>query len=108
MVFPLVPLAIGGLMMSGLANGYREFNNGNAYRQFAHGYKALDRGYRDYLARNGRKINPNRAIISYYGQYLRSRTQAANSYMGVLGSAGGSFGAGAMLTSRYMGTSKWL
>lgn len=102
MVFPLVPLALGGLAMSGLSNAYREYNNGNAYRQFANGYKALDRGYRNYLARNGRKINPNRALTSYYGQYLRSRTQAANSYMGVLGSAGGTFGAGAMITSHWL------
>lgn len=108
MVFPLVPLAIGGLALSGMANIYRGVNSANAYRQFARGYKNLDTGYRNYLARHGRKINPDRALTSYYGQYVRNKSQMQNSYMGALGSAGGSFGAGAMITSRYMGTSRWL
>lgn len=108
MAFPLVPLAMGGLALSGLSNIYRGVNSANAYRQFARGYKNLDKGYRNYLARNGRKINPNRALTSYYGQYIRNRSEMQNSYMGSLGAGAGSFGAGAMITSRYMGTSKWL
>lgn len=102
MVFPLVPLAVGGLALSGLSNIYRGVNSGLAYQQFARGYKALDTGYRNYLARNGRKINPNRALTSYYGQFIRNRSQMQNSYMGALGSAGGTFGAGTMITSHWL------
>lgn len=102
MVAPLVPLAIGGLALSGMSNIYRGVNSARVYRQFARGYKNLDTGYRNYLARNGRKINPDRGITSYYGQYIRNRSQAQNSFMGAMGSAGGSLGAGSLMTSRWL------
>lgn len=101
MVAPLVAIGLGSLAASGITNMYRGFNSANAYRQFANGYKNLDRGYRDYLARNGRKINPNRAINSFYGRYLNSQIGFENSFASSVGAGFGTFGAGAM-------TSRWL
>lgn len=106
MVLPALPVllayaGIGGLTLSGLSNVARQVTYGNAYQQFGRGYKALDQGYRNYLARQGRQINPNRALTSYYGQYIRNKAQMEGAYYGAIGSAGGSIGAGSMLTSRW-------
>lgn len=58
----------------------------------ANAYKNLDRGYRSYLATQGRSINPNRAWTSYYGQYRKAQTNAENSVAGSVGTLGGTVG----------------
>lgn len=103
MVLPLVlaGIGMGGLATSGLMNVAKGYNSAKLYDQFGRGYLALDQGYRRYLAKHGRKINPNRALTSYYGNFLRSHTSMENAYLSGIGSGMGSLGAGAV-------TSRWL
>lgn len=100
MVFPLVPLAIGGFAASAGANLYKQHVQRKMYAQFEKGYRALDVGYRSYLAKHGRRINPNRALTSYYGNYLRSRTNQDVSMASSVGSVGGAIGAGGMIAGK--------
>lgn len=102
MVAPIVAgLALSGLAASGIANIGRGINAAQTYNQFKRGYKALDEGYRRYLARQGRQINPHRALDSYYGKYLRNSALEKSGYLSALGAGGGSLGAGIM-------TRRWL
>lgn len=94
MVFPLIPLMLGSMAVSGGANLYSQYNQRKLYRGMSQAYKNLDTGYKQYLAKNGRTINPNRAWASYYGQYRKAQTNLENSYSGSVGTAFGSLGAG--------------
>lgn len=104
MALPLIPimagLGLGSLAVSGGANLYAQYNQRKMYRQFARGYQNLDSGYRKYLARNGRKINENRALTSYGGQYLKSTNNLENSYASSVGTTAGTLGAGLMMAGK--------
>lgn len=95
MVLPA--LMIGGLGVSAGANLYTQYNQRKLYRAQADAYRRLHEGYQSYLAGEGRRINPDRAWTSYYGQYRRSQLNAENSVIGSIGTVGGSIGAGAGL-----------
>lgn len=95
MVLPA--LMIGGLGVSAGANLYTQYNQRKLYREQASAYRRLHEGYSRYLAGEGRRINPDRAWTSYYGQYRRSQLSAENSVIGSIGTVGGSIGAGAGL-----------
>lgn len=96
----LAGLGMGGLAASGLMNVARGYNTARMYDQFRRGYGALDSGYRRYLARQGRKINPNRALTSYYGSALKAKYNMENAELAGIGAGMGSLGAGAV-TSRW-------
>lgn len=98
MPFPLIPLGIamaGGLALSAGANLYQQHNNRQLWSKQATAYENLDRGYRQYLAQNGRTINPNRAWTSYFGAAQNLRNNIENSIASSVGTVGGTFGAAA-------------
>lgn len=104
MVFPLIPLALGSMAVSGGANLYKAYRQRQLYNQFEKGYGNLYKGYNRYLASQGRRINPNRALTSYYGNQLRAGTSSDVALASGIGSGFGTFGAGMMLGGR---TKKW-
>lgn len=111
----VVPLLLGamlaGLATSGTANLYSQWNQRKLYRKELSAYENLDKGYRTYLSRHGRSINPDRAWTSYYGQAERARNNITNSYAGSIGTVGGTVGAGAGFgRGLFSGgkTSRWL
>ena len=92
MVLPLIPIAIGALMasgvignlMSGAGNLYAQGQNKDAQRQSrdffreqGQAYNNLNQGYAKFLDRQGRSMNPDRQWTSYYGQ---ARKQGLNEY----------------------------
>lgn len=104
MVAPLIPIALlatmlGGLGVSAGANLYTQNNNRRLWSQQAAAYENLDRGYRKYLATQGKEINPNRAWTSYFGSAQSLRNNIANSTAQSFGTLGGSAGAMAGFTS---------
>lgn len=102
MVAPLVIAGLGGLALSGGANLYAQHLNRQLYRRQIDAYQKMYRGYASYLHRHGRKINPYRGYVNFYGgQIDRSWTSYNASLAGSVGSAAGTFGAGATL-------SRWL
>lgn len=101
MVVPLVVAGLGGLALSGGANLYSQWNSRALYRRQIDAYSQLQKGYAAYLARHGRKINPYRAYERYGNRIDSSYTNLHNSYAGSLGTFGGTFGAGSMM-------SRWL
>lgn len=101
MVLPLLPIIAGaGLATSAGANLYKTWRSRQLYDQLGKGYSALDKGYRSHLSRHGRRINPNRALTSYYGQYLRSRTNSDLALGTAVGSTAGTIGAGSMIGAK--------
>lgn len=94
MAFPLVALMLGSMAASGAANLYSQYNQRKLYRGMSTAYKNLDTGYRQYLATQGKTINPDRAWSSYYGQFRKAQTNLENSYLGSVGTAFGTAGAG--------------
>lgn len=102
MSHPLVVAGLGGLALSGGANLYAQHINRQLYRRQIDAYRKAYAGYSRYLARHGRRINPTRGYLNYYGGSIdRARTSYNASLAGSYGSAAGAFGAGATL-------SRWL
>lgn len=87
MVLPLILGAIGagGLAVSAASNLYTQYNQRKLYAQQEQAYRHLDQGYRRYLSRQGRQINPDRAWTSYYGQYRTLQNNIENSRIGSIG-----------------------
>lgn len=100
MVVPLIPIALGSMAVSGGANLYKAYRQRQLYSQFEKGYGNLYKGVNRYLASQGRRINPNRALTSYYGQMLRAGTSRDLALASGIGSGFGTFGAGLMLAGR--------
>lgn len=98
----MIPALVGlaGLGVSAGANLYKQYRQRQLYDQLGKGYQALDKGYRSHLERQGRRINSNRALTSYYGQYLRSRTNSDISLASSVGGTAGTLGAGSMMVGR--------
>lgn len=103
MVIPLLAAGIGGLALSGGANLYSQYKSRQLYRRQINAYSQLENGYKRYLAGHGRKINPARGYAQFYaGRIDQSSTNLGNSYAGSLGTAGGTFGAGVMLSRKWL------
>lgn len=103
MPFPLLAVGLGGLAVSGGANLYSQYRSRQLYRRQLNAYKPLQDGYSRYLARHGLKVNPHRAYAQFYGGRIDSaQTNLTNSYAGSIGTAGGTFGAGAMLSHKWL------
>lgn len=103
MPWPLAIAGLGGLALSTGANLYAQRLNRELYRRQINAYSQMQNGYARYLARHGRKINPVRGYINFYGGKMDSastnyRASLASSY----GTAGGAFGAGTMLTRKWL------
>lgn len=101
-VLPLAVAGLGGLGVSAGANLLTQFNSRKLYRRSINAYRNMYSGYSRYLATHGRSMNNSRKWLSYYGQGYAQKTNLKNSYIGSLGTAGGTFGAGAMMTSRWL------
>jgi hypothetical protein len=100
MVAPLVMAGLGGLALSGGANLYAQHTSRALYRRQIDAYKRLDAGYSRYLARQGRTYNSARRW-ERFGRYIAgAETNLSNSRAGSVGTFGGTFGAGAMLSRR--------
>lgn len=112
MAFPLLPVMLGSMAISGGANLYAQSKQRQLYRGMANAYRNLDVGYRQYLAKHGRTINPDRAWTSYYGQYYKAAKNLESSTAGSVGTAFGTLGAGIGLSRglyKNSGrTSRWL
>lgn len=104
MVLPAL-IGLAGLGISAGANLYTQYNQRKLYREQANAYRRLHEGYSRYLAREGRRINPDRAWTSYYGQYRHAQLNTENSLIGSYGTLAGSVGAGGGLYS-VMGRSR--
>lgn len=102
MVAPLVIATLGGLALSGGSNLYSQHVSRGLYRRQINAYRELGEGYTRYLAANGRKVNPARYYERFGGRIDSAETNLTNSYVGSLGTAGGTFGAGAMLTKKWL------
>lgn len=102
MVAPLVVAGLGGLALSSGSNLYSQYKSRQLYRRQINAYKQLGEGYTRYLARHGRKVNPARYYERFGGRIDTAYTNLANSYAGSIGTAGGTFGAGAMLTRKWL------
>lgn len=93
---------LGGLALSGGANLYAQSTSRKLYSRQLDAYRRLDAGYGRYLARHGLKYNPARRFAQGYGSRIAgAETNLRNSYAGTVGTAGGTFGAGMMM-------SRWL
>lgn len=97
----LVKAGLGGLALSGVANLYAQNTSRALYRRQINAYKNLESGYGRYLATQGRRFNPARAYERYGSRIDSAGTNLANSSAGTVGTAGGTFGAGMMM-------SRWL
>lgn len=102
MVVPLVVAGLGGLALSGGANLYSQWNSRQLYRRQINAYQNLQNGYARYLAKHGRRLDPYRAYERWGSRIDSANTSIANSYAGSVGSAGGTFGAGAMMTRKWL------
>lgn len=102
MAVPLAVAGLGGLAISGASNLYAQSQSRALYRRQINAYKTLQSGYARYLARHGRRFNPARAYERYGSRIDSLDTSLRNSYAGSVGSAAGTFGAGAMITSRWL------
>lgn len=102
MVAPLAVAGLGGLALSGVSNLYAQKVSRQLYRRQIDAYKTLQNGYRVYLAKHGRRLNPYRAYERWGSRIDSANTNLRNSYIGSIGSASGTFGAGAMITSRWL------
>lgn len=102
MVLPLVVAGLGGLAMSGGANLYAQANSRALYRRQINAYSNLQKGYAHYLAKHGRTLNSNRAYERWGHKIDSANTGITNSYAGSVGTIGGTFGAGTMLTKRWL------
>lgn len=103
MAFPLAVVGLGGLAISGGANLYSQYLNRQLYRRQINAYSNLEKGYARYLAGHGRKLNSNRAYAQFYGGKIdKSNTGIDISYAQSAGTAGGTFGAGTMLTKKWL------
>lgn len=101
MVAPLVVAGLGGLALSGGANLYSQYKSRQLYRRQLDAYRQMYNGYNSYLARHGRRINPTRGYLQWGRSADIAQTNIRNSYAGSIGTAGGTFGAGALM-------SRWL
>lgn len=102
MVAPLAIAGLGGLALSGAANLYAQSQSRALYRRQINAYKTLQSGYSRYLAKHGRRLDPARAYERWGSRIDSLDTNIRNSYAGSVGSAAGTFGAGAMITSRWL------
>lgn len=102
MVVPLAIAGLGGLAVSGASNLYAQANSRALYRRQIDAYKNLQNGYAAYLAQHGRRLNPYRAYERWGSRIDSAGTSIANSYAGSIGTAGGTFGAGTMLTRKWL------
>lgn len=103
MPVPLVVAGLGGLALSGGANLYAQHLNRQLYRRQINAYSQMQNGYARYLARHGRKINPVRGYVNFYGGKMDSAsTNYGASIASSIGTAGGTFGAGTMLTRKWL------
>lgn len=99
---PLVAAGLGGLAISAGANLYSQHMSRKLYRRQINAYSRLEKGYSRYLARHGRKINPDRAYERWGSRIDSASTSLTNSYAGSLGTVGGTFGAGVMLSRKWL------
>ena len=102
MVVPLVVAGLGGLALSAGANLYSQYNSRQLYRRQIDAYSKMQQGYDRYLARHGRRSNPSRMYLKYGSHADSANTNLWNSYASSVGTAGGTFGAGAMLTQKWL------
>ena len=105
MVAPLVVAGLGGLALSGGANLYSQYYSRKLYRRQINAYNQMYNGYNSYLAKHGRRINPTRGYLQWGRNSDIAQTNLRNSYAGSFGTAGGTFGAGAMIGRSL---SRWL
>lgn len=102
MAFPLAMAGLGGLSISGVSNLYAQSQSRALYRRQINAYKQLQDGYVTYLRQHGRHVNPARLYERYGAKIDSAGTNLRNSYLGSIGTAGGTFGAGTMLTQRWL------
>lgn len=102
MVLPLVIAGLGGMALSAGANLYSQYQSRQLYRRQINAYSQMQQGYDRYLAKHGRRSNPARMYVKYGSHVDTADTNLRNSYAGSVGTAGGAFGAGAMLTKRWL------
>ena len=102
MVLPLAIAGLGGLAISGASNLYAQAQSRALYRRQIDAYKQLQNGYTAYLRQHGRVANPARLYERYGAKIDSAGTNLRNSYAGSIGSAAGTFGAGTMLTKRWL------
>lgn len=102
MAFPLFIAGLGGMAMSGGANLYAQAQTRALYRRQINAYKNLQDGYVRYLRRVGRNPNPARMYERYGSRIDSAGTNLGNSYAGSVGTAGGTFGAGVMLSRKWL------
>lgn len=102
MALPLAAAGLAALAYSGGANLYAQANSRALYRRQINAYKTLQSGYARYLAKHGRELNPARAYERWGSRIDSLDTNIRNSYAGSFGTAAGTFGAGAMMTSRWL------
>lgn len=102
MVAPLVLAGLGGLGVSAGSNLYSQRMSRGLYRRQIDVYKHLGEGYNRYLATHGRKANPYRYYERFGSRIDSASTNLTNSYAGSVGTAGGTFGAGVMLTRKWL------
>lgn len=102
MALPLVAAGLGGLALSTGANLYAQRMSRSLYRRQIDAYRQLQNGYSRYLATHGRSLNPWRAYERWGGRIDSAQTNIRNSYASSIGSAGGAFGAGVMLTKKWL------
>lgn len=115
MVIPIIPLLIGAsFATSAGANLYSQHNQRRVaraseayYRRQEQAYRSMENGYNRYLARQGRRANPDRSWLSYYGAAQHNRLMSYseaqslnNSYAASVGTTAGSFGAALGLGAR--------
>lgn len=102
MAFPLAIAGLGGLALSSGANLYAQAQSRALYRRQINAYKTLQNGYTAYLRGHGRMANPARLYERYGSRIDSADTNLRNSYAGSLGTAGGTFGAGVMLSRKWL------
>lgn len=102
MVAPLVVAGLGGLALAGGANLYAQHTSRALYRRQINAYSRLQEGYGRYLAKQGRRFNPDRAYERFGSRIDASSTNLSNSYAGSVGTAGGTFGVGMKTMSGWL------
>ena len=102
MVIPLIAAGLAGLGISAGANLYSQYNSRKLYRKSRDAYAQLGEGYKKYLASHGRSVNSARYWDRYGQKVYGNDVNIANSYAGSIGTVGGTFGAGAMMSHKWL------